>query len=113
MVILQILEEKPMETGLNEIARFLKQTPGLTLRVVGHTDAIGSMKHNMDLSKRRAEAVAKFLTSEKGISADRLTPCGVGPLAPVASNKEEKRLRLFCGAIGENADQTMTWEVSV
>lgn len=131
VTLLQILEEKPMETGkvkvnidaqamaedieekgsvriygihfdtdkatikeksestLDEIAKFLKQNPGLILRVVGHTDATGSMEHNMGLSKRRAEAVVKFLTSEKGISADRLTPHGVGPLAPVASNKEK------------------------
>ncbi|MFP3983898.1 MAG: OmpA family protein [Desulfurivibrionaceae bacterium] len=43
----------------------------------------------MDLSQQRAEAVVEFLTSEHGISADRLTPRGLGPWAPVASNEDE------------------------
>jgi len=77
------------ETTLDEIAKFMKQNPGLNLRVVGHTDATGSMEHNMDLSKKRARAVVEFLTSQKGVSADRLTSYGVGPLAPVASNEEK------------------------
>ncbi|MCF8228409.1 MAG: OmpA family protein, partial [Bacteroidales bacterium] len=83
-----VIQEKS-ESTLDEIAKLLEQNPGLNLCVVGHTDATGSMEHNMDLSKRRAEAVTRFLTSEKGISADRLTSYGVGPLAPVASNEDE------------------------
>lgn len=44
----------------------MKQQPELN-GVVGHTDATGSEQHNMDLSKRRAEAVVEFLTSEQNI----------------------------------------------
>ncbi|MBS3771420.1 MAG: OmpA family protein [Bacteroidales bacterium] len=131
VTLLQILEEKPMETGkvkvnidaqamandidekgsvriyginfdtdkatikedsesvLAEIASLLEEDPELNLGVVGHTDATGSEEHNMDLSKRRAEAVVEYLTSEHSISADRLTPRGLGPWAPVASNEDE------------------------
>jgi len=71
---------------LNEIALLMKQKPDLRLGVVGHTDATGNEKHNMNLSKQRAEAVVKFLTSEHGISEDRLKPRGLGPWAPIASN---------------------------
>ena len=77
------------ESTLDEIASLLEQNAGLNLYVVGHTDATGSLEHNMDLSKKRAKAVVGFLTSEKGVSADRLSSYGVGPLAPVASNKEK------------------------
>ncbi|MFO7979167.1 MAG: OmpA family protein [Bacteroidales bacterium] len=80
---------KNSESTLTEIANLLKQNPELNLGVVGHTDATGSEKHNMDLSKRRAEAVVALLTSEQNISADRLKPRGVGPWAPIASNDDE------------------------
>jgi len=43
----------------------------------------------MDLSRRRADAVAKALTTKYQIAAARLTAEGVGPLAPVASNDSE------------------------
>ncbi|MFO8067147.1 MAG: OmpA family protein [Bacteroidales bacterium] len=77
------------ESTLKEIANLLKQQPELDIGVVGHTDATGSEEYNMDLSKRRAEAVVEFLTSELGISADRLIPRGLGPWAPVASNEDD------------------------
>lgn len=77
------------ESTLAEIAGLLERKEELRLMVVGHTDAVGSMEYNMNLSERRAEAVVDFLSSEHEISEDRLTPYGVGPLAPVASNEEE------------------------
>ncbi|MGM0934631.1 MAG: OmpA family protein [Bacteroidota bacterium] len=77
------------ESTLTEIAKLLEQKPELNLGVVGHTDATGNEEHNMDLSKRRAEAVVEFLTSEQNISADRLKPRGLGPWAPVASNEDK------------------------
>ncbi|MCF8338247.1 MAG: OmpA family protein, partial [Bacteroidales bacterium] len=77
------------ESTLAEIATLLEQKPDLKLHVVGHTDATGSMEHNMELSKQRAEATVEYLTSEHGISEDRLTPYGVGPLAPVSGNENE------------------------
>ena len=77
------------EPALNEIGTLLEQNQDLKLRVVGHTDAVGDLEYNMDLSQRRAEAVVEFLTSGHGVSEDRLTPYGVGPLAPVAGNEDE------------------------
>ena len=47
------------------------------------------MEHNLLLSERRAGAVVKYLMSHHQVSAARLMPKGVGPLAPVASNKTE------------------------
>jgi outer membrane protein OmpA-like peptidoglycan-associated protein len=76
-------ESKPI---LAEIAKLLKQDPTLTLYVVGHTDSVGSLEPNMDLSPRRAEATVKALVSEYGVDPKRPKPFGVGPLSPVASN---------------------------
>lgn len=67
----------------------LQQQPKLQLLIVGHTDMKGSMKHNLDLSNRRAESVLKTLVSRHNVAARRLIAAGVGYLAPVASNKSE------------------------
>lgn len=84
-------EIKPdSEPVLKEIARFLESNPQVNLYIVGHTDNIGSFEYNMELSKKRAEAVVRELTGKYGISKDRLKPYGVGPLAPVATNKTEE-----------------------
>lgn len=77
------------ETALTEIAKFLKDNPEMTAFIVGHTDVTGSFEHNIDLSNRRAAAVVEALVANHGVSAERLTPRGVGPLAPVASNDTE------------------------
>ncbi len=76
--------------ALEEIARFLKQEPGLKLHVVGHTDNVGGFEFNLGLSKKRADAVVAALTREYGIAANRLTPNGVASLAPVAVNTTEE-----------------------
>lgn len=84
-------EIKPeSKAALDEIARLLKQEPGLKLHVVGHTDNVGGYESNMVLSKRRADAVVATLVREYGIAQNRLTPNGVAYLAPVAANTTDE-----------------------
>ncbi len=78
------------EPTLREIARLLRENPALRLHVVGHTDSVGTLDYNLDLSRRRAAAVVAALTTGHGIAADRLRPAGVGPLAPAAPNTTEE-----------------------
>jgi len=78
------------EPTLKEIAKLLKQNAKLNLYVVGHTDSVGKISYNMKLSQTRAEAVVKALVTKYGVSPNRLSPYGVGPLAPVSSNKTEE-----------------------
>lgn len=73
-----------------EIATLLKNNPGLSIFIVGHTDNEGSLDYNTELSQRRADAVAAVLAHEHGIETSRVTPKGLGFLAPVASNKTEE-----------------------
>ena len=68
----------------------LQQDPALKLHVVGHTDKVETLASNMDLSRRRADAIAKALTANYKIAASRLTAQGIGPLSPVASNGSEE-----------------------
>ena len=75
--------------ALQEVAKLLKQNPTLKVYVVGHTDNVGALAANIDLSKRRAAAVVQALTTQFGIPAARLQPYGDGPYAPIASNETE------------------------
>jgi len=77
------------EPTLQEIARLLQQQGALKLYVVGHTDGTGQLQHNLDLSRRRAQAVVDALVTRHGIAAGRLSAHGVGPLAPVSTNQTE------------------------
>jgi outer membrane protein OmpA-like peptidoglycan-associated protein len=75
--------------ALQEVAKLLKESPTLKVYVVGHTDNVGVLAANIDLSKRRAAAVVEALTTQYGIAAARLLPYGDGPYAPIASNDAE------------------------
>jgi OmpA-OmpF porin, OOP family len=71
---------------LGEIAKLLTSQPQLSVFIVGHTDNQGAHDYNLDLSRRRAEAVAAELVKSYRIAPQRLRTAGVGFLAPVGSN---------------------------
>jgi OmpA-OmpF porin, OOP family len=75
---------------LKEIAQLLKTDPKLAIAVVGHTDNQGAYDYNIDLSRRRADAVVKSLAGSHGVDAKRLRAAGVGMVAPAASNESEE-----------------------
>jgi outer membrane protein OmpA-like peptidoglycan-associated protein len=78
------------QPALTEIAALLKRDPKLQLIIVGHTDNDGRLEPNLDLSLRRAEAVAAALVAQFGVSPARLDARGVAFLAPVAPNTTEE-----------------------
>ena len=71
---------------LRMVAKGLEANPALKVQVEGHTDSAGNAEHNLDLSKRRAEAVKAVLVSQFKIDASRLTTAGLGATKPVDSN---------------------------
>lgn len=77
------------EAALTEIGKLLNDNPEMEVFVVGHTDMSGSLEHNLDLSRLRAEAVIEALSGQYGVSGERMAARGVGPFAPVASNDTE------------------------
>jgi OmpA-OmpF porin, OOP family len=78
------------DATLTEISKLLASNPQLKLHVVGHTDHVGTLASNMTLSKQRADAVVASLVSQYRVAAARLLAAGVGPLAPVATNRSEE-----------------------
>jgi len=73
---------------LDNIASIVGQCPKAAIAVEGHTDASGGDAMNLDLSKRRAQAVVSYL-SGKGAGAN-LSSIGYGETKPIASNADRE-----------------------
>ena len=76
-------ESEPL---LREIAAALESNPSWQLSIDGHTDAIGTSEANLDLSRRRAEAVRASLVNQYRIDSTRLTAQGHGATVPKDTN---------------------------
>jgi len=73
---------------LDAMYEILEKNPAMRVELQGYTDNIGSQKYNMDLSLRRANAVAGYLVN-KGITRNRLATTGFGFDKPVALNSTD------------------------
>jgi len=78
---------KPNSYGvLKDIANTLTENPTVKVKIIGHTDSDGDAAKNLELSKKRAEAVKSALATEFGIAADRFQTDGKGASAPAQPN---------------------------
>jgi OOP family OmpA-OmpF porin len=82
---------KPESNGvLKEIADVLNKYPDIKVNIIGHTDSDGNDAANMELSKKRAEAVKQVLAKEFGVPASRMESDGKGEISPVGDNKTKE-----------------------
>jgi outer membrane protein OmpA-like peptidoglycan-associated protein len=82
---------KPESNGvLKEVADVLKKFTDIKVMIVGHTDSDGSDAANLELSKKRAEAVKQALVNEFGIDASRTSSDGKGEKEPMEDNKTKQ-----------------------
>ena len=82
-------EVKPgTQARMAQLADFLKQYPDRRVSIEGHTDNVGSVGYNTELSQRRAEAVKAQLVG-MGITSDRISTIGYGKDFPVAANNTD------------------------
>lgn len=71
---------------LDSVAKVLGNYKETAIEIEGHTDSVGSMSYNLELSEQRAKSVSNYLTG-KGIAKQRIIHFGKGPMRPVASNQ--------------------------
>ena len=71
---------------LIKVGEVLKNYGTAPAVIEGHTDNKGSDAYNMKLSAQRADSVKRWLVTQGGIPADRLTARGLGETRPVAPN---------------------------
>lgn len=76
---------KASEKLISKVDAIIKKLDAEKVVVQGHTDSVGSAKVNKKLSKARASAVAKYLSSLRG--GYKLTYSGYGESHPIASNE--------------------------
>jgi len=70
---------------VSRIGDILVKYPEDRIRIEGHTDSRGTVAYNEELSLRRAQAVARVLSS-RGVKPQQLLVLGQGEQQPVASN---------------------------
>jgi OOP family OmpA-OmpF porin len=78
-----LVESRPV---LDRIASDLRKYPRLKIELQGHTDSTGPDQYNLNLSQKRAESVARYLT-DAGVPAGQVVPKGYGESEPIADNK--------------------------
>lgn len=77
--------DKSSYDELAAVYNFLRRNKSLVVEISAHTDNVGSLSDNLELSQERARAVVNFLT-EKGVPAVMLQGIGYGESQPIASN---------------------------
>lgn len=99
------------EQAMSDLANFLLENRTVTIRITGHTDAVGTDEANQILSEGRANAVRADLI-KRGVEAERLEAEGKGEKEPVADNDTEEGRQLnrrveftITGTAGEDIEQ--------
>jgi len=86
------VDSATVQPGFNEtlvsVGLVLKKFDKTILDVYGYTDNTGTVQHNLDLSQRRAVAVATIISSQ-GVDQRRIYVSGKGEDSPIASNATE------------------------
>ncbi len=70
---------------LDKLVEFLGKNPGMKIEISGHTDNVGSVAHNLQLSQDRANSVFSYLINN-GINKDRLSFKGYGETVAIDTN---------------------------
>ncbi len=87
---------KMEKVNVYNIAQWMTANPGQNVAIVGYADKnTGSSDYNMNLSQRRAQAVADMLVKEYGIDANRLTVKAEGSSVQPYSENNWNRIVIF------------------
>ena len=75
---------------LDSVVTILKQNAAMKIIVNGYTDSVGNVEDNLDLSKRRAEAVKKYLV-DRGVAESRITTAWYAESRPAGDENAMNR----------------------
>ncbi len=84
-----------VKRSLSEVAEHIRSDKKTAyIRIDGHTDSIGSEKYNMDLSLKRAIAVAHYMVTREGIDPKMLFVKGMGKTKLLSGNETTEGRRI-------------------
>ena len=75
---------------LQKVKKMITAVPVTKVMIEGHTDTVGSAPQNLELSQKRAEAVRKYLVSEKTLSENEVEAKGYGYDKPLRTNQTKE-----------------------
>ncbi|MFT4175383.1 MAG: OmpA family protein [Luteolibacter sp.] len=80
------------KVGLMKLALLIDRNPNLYCWIEGYTDLVGGDEFNLQLSKKRAEAVKNYLVTSLRMPADKIITRGYGRANPIipSGNTEEQ-----------------------
>jgi len=81
----RIIKTPDLNQYVENLKTYLKAYPSKKIKVIGHTDNIGSPIKNKELGLKRAIYVKEYLT-QNGINQNQVTANSEGPDKPMASN---------------------------
>lgn len=88
--------QSTLKTGaydtLDRLASSLRDRPGRSVVIEGHTDNVGSEQNNQLLSERRARSVQSAL-QQRGVNGTQISVIGRGESSPIDSNESESGRR--------------------
>ena len=70
---------------LTKLSTILNKYDDTNIMLIGYTDSTGSEEHNLQLSQKRADSVANYLTTQS-VKSERFATEGHGETKPVATN---------------------------
>lgn len=72
----------------DSVKTFLALNPEKSLRIIGHTDNVGTQKYNQDLGLRRAKSARQYFVDQGVVTAIKVE--SEGETRPAASNETEE-----------------------
>jgi outer membrane protein OmpA-like peptidoglycan-associated protein len=93
---------------IEQIAAFLNEHPERSVQVEGFTDSQGGNDYNLELSQKRADAVAMAII-QRGVAAERVRALGYGEEFPKASNNSagSRQLNRRVEIVVSNGDKSI------
>jgi outer membrane protein OmpA-like peptidoglycan-associated protein len=75
------------QAQLDSAVAQLQGSKNFVLEIQGFTDATGTATHNLELSRKRADSVVRYLTVKHNVPLRKINVLGVGEDDPTADNK--------------------------
>jgi OOP family OmpA-OmpF porin len=87
LLLNQVLTKSSIEFEPRSAIALLRRAPAMPIEISAHTDNVGEAEYNLQLSRRRAEAVKQYLTSH-GLT-NSFTTIGYGSTRPLVHGRQQ------------------------